>query len=116
MDDQAQKDENSGHAVLLLHGLCGSAAEMGSIPRALERLGFVVSSLEIPGYSASAVTPGVTPDWEEWCDTVDTEIARLKTAGIKCEPPSTQSYGVMTQIHLPGGGKLGLYQPRHERP
>ena len=67
-----------GHAVLLLHGLCGSAAEMGTIPKALEKRGFSVASLEIPGYSASAITLGVTPDWEDWCDSVDAEIARLK--------------------------------------
>lgn len=49
-------------------------------------------------------------------DDLDMEISRLKKAGIKCEPASTQRWGITTQIHLPGGGKLGLYQPRHERP
>jgi len=34
-------------------------------------------------------------------------------------PPSEvadQSWGRLTRIQLPGGGKLGLYQPRHARP
>jgi catechol 2,3-dioxygenase-like lactoylglutathione lyase family enzyme len=69
--------------------------------------------------SEIAVHPSDENDLHEFflmTDDLDTEIARLKKAGIKCEPTSTQSYGVMTQIHLPGGGKLGLYQPRHERP
>jgi hypothetical protein len=26
------------------------------------------------------------------------------------------SRGVLTQLTLPGGGKLGVYQPRHARP
>jgi len=47
---------------------------------------------------------------------LDLEMARLKKAGVACEPPSTQGWGVMTRIALPGGGKLGLYQPRHPRP
>jgi hypothetical protein len=25
-------------------------------------------------------------------------------------------WGLLTQITLPGGGKLGIYQPRHARP
>jgi hypothetical protein len=27
-----------------------------------------------------------------------------------------QGWGLLTQIALPGGGKLGVYQPRHARP
>jgi len=50
------------------------------------------------------------------CDDLDSEIARLKKAGVRCEPTTTQSWGYVTRLELPGGGKLGLYQPRHERP
>lgn len=49
-------------------------------------------------------------------DDLDAEIARLSKAGIKCEPKTTQGWGYVTEVNLPGGGKLGLYQPRHERP
>jgi hypothetical protein len=27
-----------------------------------------------------------------------------------------QGWGLLTQVTLPGGGKLGVYQPRHARP
>jgi hypothetical protein len=27
-----------------------------------------------------------------------------------------QGWGLLTQLTLPGGGKLGVYQPRHARP
>ncbi len=50
------------------------------------------------------------------CDDLDAEMARLKKSGIPCSPPDTRSYGIVTELTLPGGGKLGLYQPRHERP
>jgi hypothetical protein len=33
-----------------------------------------------------------------------------------CDPVQDQGYGLFTQVTLPGGGKLGVYQPRHERP
>jgi hypothetical protein len=69
--------------------------------------------------SEVAVHPSDENDLHEFylmTDDLDGEIAKLKKAGIQCEPTTTQSYGYMTQIHLPGGGKLGLYQARHERP
>jgi len=78
MEEYPFIDDNSHHAVLLLHGLCGTPAELGSIPKALEWVGYAVFSLEIPNYSAKLITPGVTPDWEEWCDAVNAEVLRLK--------------------------------------
>ena len=47
---------------------------------------------------------------------LDMEIAALRKAGATCEEPSQQSWGRLTRIQLPGGGSLGLYQPRHTRP
>jgi hypothetical protein len=28
-------------------------------------------------------------------------------------PPSDRGWGLLTGIRLPGGGQLGLYEPRH---
>jgi catechol 2,3-dioxygenase-like lactoylglutathione lyase family enzyme len=47
------------------------------------------------------------------CDDVNAEIARLAGKGITCGPVSDEGWGLLTAIVLPGGGKLGLYQPRH---
>src|SRR5882724_4204072 len=44
-------------------------------------------------------------------DDLDMEMARLKKAGVACEAPSTQRWGILTRIRLPGGGAIGLYQP-----
>lgn len=40
----------------------------------------------------------------------------MKEHEIACEPVQDQGYGLFTQLTLPGGGKLGVYQPRHARP
>jgi len=40
----------------------------------------------------------------------------LKKAGVSCDAVSQQGWGRSTRIQLPGGGTLGLYQPRHQRP
>lgn len=50
------------------------------------------------------------------CDDVVAEIARLRAAGVACEEPNDQGWGIVSSLTLPGGGTLALYQPRHERP
>lgn len=50
------------------------------------------------------------------CDDLDAEIARLEGKGVACSEPMPASWGRLTSIPLPGGGKLGLYQPSHARP
>lgn len=47
------------------------------------------------------------------CDDVAATIAQLEARGVACDAVSNQGWGMLTQITLPGGGKLGLYQPRH---
>jgi len=46
-------------------------------------------------------------------DDVAAEVARLNAAGVGCDPVADRGWGLVTAIALPGGGKLGLYQPRH---
>ncbi len=49
-------------------------------------------------------------------DDIEAEVARLAVRNVACEPVQDQGWGLLTSIGLPGGGKLGLYQPRHARP
>ena len=50
------------------------------------------------------------------CDDVGGFIAELRERNIICGPVEDQGWGLLTEITLPGGGKLGVYQPRHARP
>ena len=37
--------------------------------------------------------------------------------GVDADPKPVQEFsGLLTHVVLPGGGKLGVYQPRHPRP
>ena len=47
------------------------------------------------------------------CDDVRAEIARLERAGVKCGTVTDEGWGLLTVLSLPGGGDLGLYEPRH---
>src|SRR3989442_12982369 len=49
-------------------------------------------------------------------DDVAAFIADMKENGIACSPARNLGWGVLTEGTLPGGGKLGVLQPRHERP
>ena len=47
------------------------------------------------------------------CDNVEAETKRLRAKGVACAPASDEGWGLLTSIPLPGGGTLGLYEPRH---
>lgn len=69
--------------------------------------------------SEIAVHPSDENDVHEFylmTDDLDAELSALGKAGINCEAVSQQSWGRSTRIKLPGGGTLGLYAPRHQRP
>lgn len=47
------------------------------------------------------------------CDDVVAEIARLREKGVECSAVQEERWGSLTAIRLPGGGEIGLYQPKH---
>jgi hypothetical protein len=48
------------------------------------------------------------------CDDIETTIADLTQQGVVVESRvSDRGWGLLTSIRLPGGGELGLYEPRH---
>lgn len=47
------------------------------------------------------------------CDDVAAEMKRLRAKGVECSEVHEERWGSLTHIRLPGGGQLGLYQPRH---
>ena|SRR5579875_3611383 len=67
----------------------------------------------------AAFHPAEKPDPQElylMCEDLHAEIARLKSKGVQCAEVSKQRWGLATKIRLPGGGEIGLYQPKHPRP
>jgi len=47
------------------------------------------------------------------CDDLKTEISALQKKGVTCSDIQEARWGSITRIQLPGGGKVGLYQPKH---
>jgi hypothetical protein len=66
-----------------------------------------------------AVHPSDENDVHEFylmSDDVEAFVVEMKKRKIACGPVQNQGWGLLTQVMLPGGGKLGVYQPRHARP
>jgi hypothetical protein len=49
-------------------------------------------------------------------DDIESFVKQMKKKKIVCSPVQNMGWGLVTQVTLPGGGKLGVYQPRHARP
>jgi catechol 2,3-dioxygenase-like lactoylglutathione lyase family enzyme len=48
------------------------------------------------------------------CDDLDATMAELTAKGVEfTRPASDEGWGRLTALRVPGGGELGLYEPRH---
>jgi hypothetical protein len=43
-------------------------------------------------------------------------VSSLSKKGIKTTPVADRGWGLVTTLELPGGDKLGLYEPKHLSP
>lgn len=65
-----------------------------------------------------AFHPGEDGDRHELyflCEDVRATIAELTAHDIECSPIHEERWGSITRIRLPGGGSIGVYQPKHQR-
>jgi catechol 2,3-dioxygenase-like lactoylglutathione lyase family enzyme len=47
------------------------------------------------------------------CDNLKSEMAALAKKGVTCSAVHEERWGSITKLRLPGGGEIGLYQPKH---
>ena len=47
------------------------------------------------------------------CDDLRAEISTLAEKGVQCTEVQEARWGSIVKIRLPGGGEVGLYQPKH---
>ena len=66
-----------------------------------------------------AAHPAEEPGHELYlvCDDVERTVDELSQKGVEFARPVTDAgWGLVTALRLPGGGELGLYEPRHATP
>jgi len=62
------------------------------------------------------VHPTDGPEFTEMhlmCDDIRATVADLAARGVPTTEVSDRGYGLVTTVTLPGGGQIGLYEPRH---
>jgi catechol 2,3-dioxygenase-like lactoylglutathione lyase family enzyme len=47
------------------------------------------------------------------CEGLASEMSVLAAKGVSCSEVHEERWGSITMIQLPGGGEVGLYQPKH---
>jgi catechol 2,3-dioxygenase-like lactoylglutathione lyase family enzyme len=50
------------------------------------------------------------------CDDIAATLNELKGKKVTVSEVSEQPWGRLSTIALPGGGKIGIYEPKHARP
>ena len=69
--------------------------------------------------SEVAIHPHTKNDRHElylMCEDIAKFRLGMKRRKVDCGPVQDQGWGLLTKLALPGGGTIGVYEPRHARP
>ena len=69
--------------------------------------------------SEIAVHPGNDNGAHEFylmCDDIKAFIKEMAEQQVPCDAIIEQRWGLLTHLTLPGGSKIGVYEPKHARP
>jgi hypothetical protein len=75
--------------------------------------GWLIFALPPAEVAVHPADGAVSSDLYLMCDDLQAEIGALEAKGVTCSEVEAARWGSVTKIALPGGGELGLYQPRH---
>ena len=77
--------------------------------------GWLIFALPPAELAAHPVEEGQEPRHELYlmCDDLQKTVAELQSKGVRCDSVTEARWGSGTTIEIPGGGRMGLYQPRH---
>jgi carboxylesterase len=115
---------SKAHAVILLPGLCGSALEMGAIPRLLQQSNITYAIPKIPGYSAHTDAT----DYLGWIEYISMLASDLQTShgsvslvglsmgatlalGVASREPQIQSLCLLSPVLMFDGWSVPWYYP-----
>lgn len=67
-----------------------------------------------PGNDTGGDHPMLTAHVYFMCDDLDATLAELGKKGVTFANPQRQPWGIVSQLRLPSGGEIGIYQPLHK--
>ena len=79
--------------------------------------GWLIFALPPAELAAHPTDGGPRQELYLMCDDIRATVEELKMKGIEVRDEiSDERWGLVTALKLPGGGQLGLYEPRHPSP
>jgi hypothetical protein len=78
--------------------------------------GWLIFGLPPSEVAVHPADDGGTHELYLMCDDIARFCEQMTLHGVATTPVQNPGWGLLTQVTLPGGGKLGVYQPRHARP
>ena len=76
---------------------------------------FALPPAELAAHPAAAESGGY--ELYLMCENIEATVRELEAKGVEFSGGVTQQrWGLLTTINLPGGGRLGLYEPLHASP
>jgi predicted enzyme related to lactoylglutathione lyase len=78
---------------------------------------FALPPAELGVHPADDGRPSGTHALSLMCHDIEDTMAQLEAKGAEFTMPVTEAgYGLVTSMVVPGGGEIGLYQPKHKSP
>ena len=79
--------------------------------------GWLIFALPPAELAAHPAAEGGRHELYLMCDDIEATVRELKDKRVEfTEEISDEGFGLVTAMKLPGGGELGLYEPRHPTP
>jgi catechol 2,3-dioxygenase-like lactoylglutathione lyase family enzyme len=79
--------------------------------------GWLIFALPPAELAAHPAEQGSRHELYLMCDDVHATVEELRAKGVEfTRPVSDERFGLVTALRVPGGGELGLYEPRHPSP
>ena len=78
--------------------------------------GWLIFALPPAEAAFHPASPGGRHELYLMCGDVRAEVEALRAKGAQCSEITEERWGSITTIRLPGGGDVGLYQPKHPKP
>jgi hypothetical protein len=108
---------NGAHAVIFSRDTEGLRAFLGDtlgFPSVDAGGGWLIFALPPAELAAHPTNGDLHHELYLMCDDIEATVAELGGKGVEFTGPvSDEGFGLVTAIRLPGGGDLGLYEPRH---
>jgi hypothetical protein len=78
--------------------------------------GWLIFGLPPAEVAVHPANKGKAFDFYLMFDNIAAFVTEMERRHIVCGPVTDEGWGLLSYITLPGGGRLGIYQPRHARP